>query len=395
MLSPRSYSLALAATGLAAMLTIVGFALYLVPMAGMISVGSGDLTRIGWFSNNRYGNRKPNLAFRPPLFTLAGTLDRHFDVVIVGDSFSADLDKSWPNYLAAKGLSVLVIGLADNPEKRNVTADIESQITALLQSPTFRDTPPSVFIFESIERFLKRRLVSDAKPCLEIEQKEESNASAPLLGTELAAPPTLRYAGPPGYRIEEVGMPLSRRYDEQQLTYARDFLLKNIRNSLGRKSAVREFRLSTPRFSSDRANALLVVSGDLQKNRWGPKDIEEMQCQLLRLQRAVQANGKTLFIALPIPDKLSAYHDDLVDPSLPRGVIGQLTDPLLNRPQVDKALRAEIVTGEKDVYLPNDTHFGARGQALTADTVMRFIEERTRKIEASGMPATSSAPRNN
>jgi hypothetical protein len=92
---------------------------------------------------------------------------------------------------------------------------------------------------------------------------------------------------------------------------------------------------------------------------------------------------------------LSAYHDDLVDPSLPRGVIGQLTNPLLNRPQVDKALRAEIVTGEKDVYLPNDTHFGARGQALTADTVMRFIEERTRKIEASGMPATTSAQGNN
>jgi hypothetical protein len=395
MRSSRSYSLALAATGLAVMLTIVGFALYLVPMSTMISVGSGDLTRIGWFSNNRYGNRKPNLAFRPPLSTLAGTLDRHFDVVIVGDSFSLDHDKSWPNYLAAKGLSVLVIGLADHPEKPNVTADIENQITALLQSPTFRDTPPSVFIFESIERFLKRRLVSDAKPCLEIEHKEESNASAPPLGKELAAPPTLRYADPPGYRIEEVGMPLSRRYDEQQLTYARDFLLKNIRHSLGRESAVREFPLSTPRFSSDRANALLVVSEDLQKNHWGPKDIEEMQCQLLRLQRAVQANGKTLFIALPIPDKLSAYHDDLVDPSLPRGVIGQLTNPLLNRPQVDKALRAEIVTGEKDVYLPNDTHFGARGQALTADTVMRFIEERTRKIEASGMPATTSAQGNN
>lgn len=395
MLSPRSYSLALAATGLAVMLTIVGFALYLVPMSGMISVGSGDLTRIGWFSNNRYGNRKPNLAFRPPLFTVAGILDRHFDVVIVGDSFSADLDKSWPNYLAAKGLSALVIGLADNPERRNVTADIENQITALLQSSTFRDTPPSVFIFESIERFLKRRLVSDTRPCLEIQEKEQDNTSIAPLGTELAEPPMLGYADPPGYRIEEVGMPLSRRYDEQQLTYARDFLFKNIRNLLGRKSAVREFRLNTPRFSSDRAKALLVVSGDLQKNRWGPKDIEEMQCQLLRLQRAVQANGKTLFIALPIPDKLSAYHDDLVDPSLPRGVVDQLTDPRLNRPQLDKALRAEIVAGEMDVYLPNDTHFGARGQALTAETVMRFIEERTRKIEASANSATPSPQGNN
>ena len=57
MLSSKSYSLALATTGLVVMLSIIGFALYLVPMSGMISVGSGDLTRIGWFSNNRYGNR--------------------------------------------------------------------------------------------------------------------------------------------------------------------------------------------------------------------------------------------------------------------------------------------------------------------------------------------------
>ena len=377
------------------MLSIIGFALYLVPMSGMLSVGSGDLTRVGWLSNNRYGNRKPHLAFRPALATQADALDRHFDVVIVGDSFSYDLEKSWPNYLAAKGLSVLVILVADNPAKPNATADIENQITALLQSPTFRDTPPSVFIFETIERFLKRRLVSDTSPCLEVQQKEDSSALATPLGTAFADPPALRYADPPEYRIEEVGMPLSRRYDEQQLTYARDFLLKNIRNSFGRKSGVRELRLSVPRFSSDRAKALLVVSGDLHKNRWGQNDIEEMQCQLLRLQRAVQANGKTLFIALPIPDKLSAYHDDLVDPSLPRGVIDQLTDPRLNRPPVDKALRAAITAGEMDVYLPNDTHFGARGQALTAETVMRFIEERTHKIEAPGTSATPLPQGNN
>ncbi len=394
MLSTRSYSLALATTGLAIILSVIGFALYLVPMSGMTSVGSGDLTRIGWFSNNRYGNRKPHLAFRPALVTQADTLNRHFDVVIVGDSFSFDLEKSWPNYLAAKGLSVLVILVADNPAKPDATSDIENQIAALLHSPTFRDTPPSVFIFQTIERFLKRRLVSDTNPCLAVQENRESNALA-ASGTVFAEPPAMRYADPPKYSIEEVGMPLQQRYDEQQLTYARDFLLKNIRNSFGRKSDVREFRLRMPRFSSDRAKALLIVSGDLHKDRWRQKDIEEMQCQLLRLQRAVQANGKTLFLALPIPDKLSAYHDDLVDQSPPPGVIDQLTDPRLNRPQVEKAIRAEIIAGEIDVYLPNDTHFGARGQALTAETVMRFIEEHTRKIKAPGTSATPAPQGNN
>ncbi|QKV56382.1 MAG: hypothetical protein HT580_03330 [Dechloromonas sp.] len=104
-----------------------------------------------------------------------------------------------------------------------------------------------------------------------------------------------------------------------------------------------------------------------------------MQCQLLSFQQTIQSNGKTLFIALPIPDKLSAYHDDLVDPTLPRGIIDQLSDPRLNRPQVEKVIQAEIAAGNLDIYLPNDTHFGGRGQALTAETVLQYIEKEPAK----------------
>lgn len=372
------------------MLTIVGFALYLIPMHGMVIVGSGDLTRVGWFSNNRYGNRKPNLAFRPSLVTLAGTLDRHFDVVIVGDSFSADLEKSWPNYLAAKGLSVLVVGVTDDPSKKSGTAvDVENQIKSLIESPVFKESPPSVFIFQTIERFSKRRLVKDAAPCTESSKTTETSAVETPSGAQFSEPPTLTYAAPPEHRTEEVSMPASGHYDEQQLTYARDFLLKNIKTKFGWQSGASEFQLKQPRFSSERSQALLITSQDLLKERWNPRDVEEMQCQLLRLQQAVQSNGKTLFVALPIPDKLSAYHDDLVDHSPPRGVVDQLTDPRLNRPQVEKAIQAEILSGEIDVYLPNDTHFGARGHALTAETVLRFIEERTRKVEAPRMSSTA------
>lgn len=391
MLSNRSYALALAVTGLVTMLSIIGFALYLIPMHGMIIVGSGDLTRIGWYSNNRYGNHKPNLAFRPSLVTQSETLNRHYDVVIIGDSFSLDLEKSWPNYLAAKGLSVLVVSIADDPAKKSGTAvDVENQIMALIQSPAFRDTPPSVFVFQTIERFAKRRLVGDTQPCLDTRKNSEGNTEATPMSATLTEPLTLVYKSPPDFRIEEVNMPPVGRYDEQQLTYARDFLLKNIRKAFGWELGASAFRLHVPRFSSDRPETLLVVSSDLAKKDWNQQDVEVMECQLLRLQQAVQSNGKTLFVALPIPDKLSAYHDDLVDPAPPRGVVDLLTDPRLNRPPVEKALRSEIAAGEIDVYLPNDTHFGARGHALTAETVLRFIEERTRRVDASGMP---SAPR--
>ena len=361
-------------------------------MHGMVIVGSGDLTRVGWFSNNRYGNHKPNLAFRPSLFTLAGTLDRHFDVVIVGDSFSADLDKSWPNYLAAKGLSVLVVGVADDPSKKSGTAeDVENQIKSLIQSPVFKATPPSVFIFQTIERFSRRRLVKDATPCIEHPESAYGNTVDAQSGPWLAEPPILTYAPPPEYHLEELRMPGSGHYDEQQLTYARDFLLKNIKTKFGWQSGASEFQLKQSRFSSERSQALLITSQDLLKASWNPQDIEEMQCQLLRLQQAVQSNGNTLFVALPIPDKLSAYHDDLVDTSPPRGIVNQLIDPRLNRPKVEKAIRADIAAGEIDVYLPNDTHFGARGHIVTAETVLRFIEERTRKVIAPRQSSTQQS----
>jgi hypothetical protein len=380
-LSNRTFSLALAITALVVMLLIVGFALYLVPMSGMISTNSGDLTRIGWYPNNRYGNQKPNLVFQPSLVTQADAIDRHYDVMVVGDSFSLDLEKSWPNYLAANGLSVLVIGVAGDFAKPAVAADVERQITTLVQSQAFRDTPPSVFVFESIERLLKKRLVNDAKICTPLKGSDESTA--------LAEPPVVTYRPPKEYLIKEVGMPPAGSYSEQQLTYARDFLVKNIRKVFGWKSDVVELSLRVPRFSSELPNTLLVTISDLDKEQWQDKDIHEMQCQLLRLQHAVQSNGKTLFIALPIPDKLSAYHDDLVDQSPPPGGIERLTDLRLNRPRIEKAIRSAIASGEKDVYLPNDTHFGSQGQLVTANTVLKFIDERTRRVVA---PRTTPAP---
>ncbi len=348
------------------------------------TVGSGDLTRLGWHSNNRYGPRKPNLAFRPSLVTQGSTIDRHYDVVVVGDSFSLDLEKSWPNYLAAKGLSVLVIGSVDGGITKKgaaVPEDVETQIRSLIQSPAFRDTPPSIFVFETIERFLKRRLVNDEKPCTNATGREEQNVAAAPIGAILAEPPKLRYSAIPKYQIKELNMPAAGQYDMQQLTYARDFLVKNIKKVFARHPITLRFEIRLPRFSSDQSKTLLVISEDLSKKNWNQKNIEEMECQLLSFQKAVQSNGKTLFVALPIPDKLSAYHDDLVDLSPPPGVIDQLTDPSLNRPKVEKTIRAEIAKGEMDIYLPNDTHFGARGQELTAETVLNFINERTHKVE--------------
>lgn len=390
MLSPRIYGVALATAGLAVTLGLMAFALWLIPVTGVTKVGAGDLTRVGWFSNNHYGNRTPQLVFQPPLFAVKDTPDRHYDVVIVGDSFAMDPEKSWPNYLAARGLSVLVIPVTENLAKQNTTADVERQIRALLETPAFKAHPPEVFVFESIERFLRRRLVDDSAPCDDGEALPP-RATHGLRGTVPEERPTLDYRTPPVHRLVPMTLPPAGRYDEEQLTYARDFLVKNVRRMFGWQGDGRELRLTVPRFSSRKPDRLLVVEQDLRKKNWTEQDVDRMRCQLLRLQEAVQANGKTLFVALPIPDKLSAYHDDLVDRNLPAGIVGRIEDPRLNRPEVEKPIRAAIEAGEIDVYLPNDTHFSTRGHEVTAETVLDFIAARTRR--GAEREARTDAPR--
>jgi hypothetical protein len=379
---PRTYGLALASSGLALTLGLMAFALWLIPVTGVTKVGAGDLTRVGWFSNNLYGNRTPQLVFDPPLFAVKDAPDRRYDVVIVGDSFAMDPDKSWPNYLAARGLSVLVIPVTEDLSKQNTTADVERQIRALLEMPAFKEHPPGVFVFESIERFLRRRLVDDGAPCVDEQQVNGREPGAPP-GRLPTQRPTLEYGAPPVHRLREMHLPSAGRYDEEQLTYARDFLVKNVRRLFGWQGDGRELALRMPRFSSRKPDRLLVVAQDLRKGTWTDEDVDRMQCQLLKLQEAVQANGKTLFVALPIPDKLSAYHPDLVDRSQPAGIVERIDDPRLNRPRVEKPIRAAIDAGEIDVYLPNDTHFSTRGHEVTAATVLDFIEARTKR---SGVP---------
>lgn len=157
----------------------------------------------------------------------------------------------------------------------------------------------------------------------------------------------------------------------------RDFVFRNVERALGRWTpVVRELELRTPRFSSRHPCTLLVVSHDLQKARWTEQDYAAMRCALLRLQQRVEADGRTAFVAMLVPDKLSAYHADLLDPGAPASVLDTVMDPRLHAPRVDAALRTAIEAGTVDVYLPDDTHFGAAGHAIAAEVIARYLELR-------------------
>ena len=91
----RRYNLLLIGLAYAA---IVGFGLY----GRHFEPLTGDLTRIGWFSENEFGWTLPQQRFVPPPAP-AATLDGSYDIIAVGDSFTAEEynpGTAWPHVLA-------------------------------------------------------------------------------------------------------------------------------------------------------------------------------------------------------------------------------------------------------------------------------------------------------
>src|SRR6267154_4735607 len=117
----------------AAYACVVGFGLY----GRQFEPLSGDLTRIGWFAENEFGGMLPQQRFAPPLAP-AASLDGSYDIIAVGDSFTAEeynAGVTWPHFLARDtGLS---IGIFDS--------GIDS-LDSVLASPGFRERPPAVLI---------------------------------------------------------------------------------------------------------------------------------------------------------------------------------------------------------------------------------------------------------
>src|SRR5713101_7426266 len=134
----RTYCLLLAGLGYAA---VIGFSLY----GRQFEPLSGDLARIGWYAENDFGWTTPQRRFTPPL-VLPATLDGHYDMIAIGDSFTAEEYNpgvAWPHFLARD--TGLRIGVFDS--------GIDS-VDRVLASPAYREHPPAALIYEVVERSL-------------------------------------------------------------------------------------------------------------------------------------------------------------------------------------------------------------------------------------------------
>ena len=338
----------------------------LIPLGGLFAVFTclalwvqpitGDLTRLGGFMENDFGWNEPQQQFSSPLFTLEANrdYDQYYDVVVLGDSFSATSPRGqWQNYFVrATGLS-LVTYQVDR-------IDIESFVA----SPAYRDHPPRIVIYETVERsFIDRSLPLNKGDCRTIPTpvfKELALKIRP--GNQILSSHTRNIQNGPFH---------------PNLSSAVHYLKRSIKKTLNKKSN-QAIEITLDRddlFSNRLSDQLLVYRNDFKRYHVSKKDLNRAICGLSHIQNTFQKNGKTYFVAMIAPDKLTAYMD--VYKKFDREKIYWMEEiskhPQLHVPRLDVALRKEIARGTRDVYLPNDTHWGSAGHKVTAETLYKYL----------------------
>lgn len=351
MITVKSYSLSLIwlTTSLFLILMAIGF--FLEPL-------SGDLTRLGWYSEYNFGWNEPQKAFESELFSRETAYQNYADIVVIGDSFSmGGTGYEWQNFFVTEtGLSVAAFGLY------GVDLRIKDELLPeIVNSKAFQERPPRVVVFEKVERWLDN--MGDA-----IDDCQVNHPNPPEFSINMQ--PVLNPA--PLHEVFRKESSLS----SQNIAYAAQFLNKLMFSRRSRSVVMRLDLDKLKFFSSRQSDTLLLYKHELKKASWDTLKIAKIKCILLSMQNRVQANGKTLFVAMIVPDKLTAYSHHLVDRTYANlSVFDALAaGHSLNLVRLDWAMQAAIDKGIIDIYLPNDTHWGYRGHQIAAASLAQYLK---------------------
>lgn len=338
--------------------------LVLYGLANMLQPLSGDLTRLGAYLESDFGWNNFQERFEKNLYRLGtdGVYDRYYDVVVLGDSFSTGgRPYQWQNYLAqATGLD-------------SITFDINDMITPgrgknFFQSEGYSKFPPKMVVYQTSERGLPLRLAAITGDCI---PKPPPEFSPLPMRPQPAAIST--------YQREVAIHAFGPRMDES--VHYLQFLLKRyfkhyLSAGFGKPAKVIRLPLTTGvLFSSKINDEILVYREDLEKHQHSAEKLSAMRCGLVNLQNQAQSNRQTLFVAMVVPDKASAYsehidfqeytHVDLI------AYLAQM--PGIHLPRLDQAIKVLVRQGVQDIYLPNDTHWGTPGNKIGARTLIRYF----------------------
>lgn len=350
------------------MLTVIFFvAIWIEPF-------SGDLTRLGGFPENWYGWE----AFQsklPRTLHSVEKYDSYYDVVVLGDSFSyrkvgqqSRQGSFWQDFLINKtGLSVIVF------DANRTKAD------DIINSSVYKSHPPKIFIYENIERDL---VYIPSNMELEYEKGSCEVMSLPRIRASHIAELNLQlesYKRGKNYNknivieSEDKKVHFTDKFNQASNVVKKRLLDQLLGLNL---TKVRKFKLTDNElFSNHLSNHLLVYENDLFKKHWDKNQIANVRCYLVNLQNKIQKSGETFFIFMAVPDKLTVYQDYIVNAGEYNGIskLSLFRTPGFHFISLLDPIKIAVNKGKKDIYLPNDTHWGSAGHEIVSDYLINYL----------------------
>lgn len=341
---PRRFSLLAISTTIALVIAAWALGWWLQPLYG-------DLTRLGSYSERDFGWNEAIEEF-DPLITSFGEWTSPVDILVIGDSF-ANLRpaQQWQNYLAARtGWRIHTLHI-DN-------VDVEG----LPSSQMYRAHPPKVVIWNIVERDV-------------LEDYGTKHQSCP---SELSQP-VLALNAPRAEAVQTRQALRSQSLVDVNPGFTRAWLFNASRRAALGMDTGKTMRLDLTRsdfFSSRESDEVLDYRSKIRKRAWKEADVVNIRCRFAELAVLYQANGRTAFVTALAPTKLSAYRPWV------KGA-GQIPDSWLPRlldgfpvpdARLDIALHGALSRAMKDVYMPDDTHWGDVGQKLAADAIFNMLD---------------------
>ena len=343
----------------------LGFAVNVAGLAGLsfrVEPFAGDLTRIGGYLETEFGETAAQRRFDRNYYQYTrdygDLVDGSFDVVVFGDSFSAQVQSraGWQNFFYdLTGLSIITYH-----------HDGIGQLDAYVQSDAFRTAPPRLLVVQNVERNARWRLGGFSGAC----RTAASAATLPLDAPIELAPQNLETTAV--YRPTRHPSLIAGLNDAARL------VMLNLKfGVLPFLSGVREVQLDRDSlFSSARSDRLLYYATDEAKYRLGAGDRQALACSLLNMQAAVEANGYTTFILMVAPDKLSVYRRYLASRTLGVSPVYRAVRDTEGLRHVDLLAAFDLALDDPaivDLYMPNDTHWSSAGASIAAAELAEYL----------------------
>lgn len=305
----------------------------------------GDLTRVGFFSENSFGWRQQQPSIAPEL--LKNYPINEADVVVIGDSFSASL--VWQTKLIASGYKISTASITDT--------NLCNNLGEFLRLSGFNG---KYLIIESIERAFQDR----------VNNCTQNNTTNHNYKTFAALPPpptsrSLNYSTPNPMPSFNLGWAIRTLTNETQLY-----------NKAPEKGELKSFGNADVAtldgcsfFSNKLCKYGLFYNADFHKKPFGSID------RILSINHNLQQTGIRV-IWLVIPDKATVY---LGPGKFNKYPYVNIWNELTKRLELTAPNLSELFTRQakqiKDFYAPNNTHMSVQGSLYLGELVLAILNK--------------------